>query len=676
MTQKLPTYYQEFIHKSRYARWLPRNRRRETWEESVKRYFNFMAKHLKKKFNFELEDSIREELGNAILNLEIVPSMRAFMTAGKALEKDNVACYNCAYCTISNVNVFGEILYILTCGTGVGFSVERQYVNKLPEIPDEIYTTDSTIVVDDSKIGWARAYRELMLYLYSGTIPKWDVSKVRPRGARLKTFGGRASGPEPLVALFKYTINAFKEAKGRKLTSIEVHDIICKIADIVVSGGVRRSALISLSNFSDDRMRVAKSGEWWRTHPHRMLANNSVAYTEKPDIGRFMKEWLSLYESKSGERGIFNRVAARNKVQENGRRKFGRETGRTIKVYDNDSDEQIEKKVIKPIDFGCNPCCEIILRDCQFCNLTEIIVRDNDDLESLKRKANLATILGTFQATLTRFRFINKKWKQNCEEESLLGVSMTGIMDNKYTNNTEKYIDKNGTEYELKDFLTEIKNITIKTNKIWAKKIGINPATAVTAVKPSGTTSQLANTSSGIHARYSPYYIRTVRVDKKDSIGQFLIDSGIPCEDDVYKPEHQYVFSFPVKSPEKSIMRNNMTAIEQLEFCELYNKYWCEHKVSITINVKEHEWMDVGAWVYKHFDNISGVSFLPYSDHIYKQAPYQECTKKKYEELLSKMPKKLEWLNMKNYEKEDNTIGSQSYACSGNKCEIVDLTTS
>jgi len=605
-----------------------------------------------------------------------MPSMRSLFSSGRALSRDNCSAYNCAYCCIDTIHIFSEILYILTCGTGVGFSVERQYINQLPEISDEFYPTDTIIKVHDSKIGWAKAFHHLLLLLYEGDVPQWDVSKVRPKGARLKTFGGRASGPDPLVELFKFTINMFKNAKGRRLSSIEVHDIVCKIADVVVSGGVRRSALISLSNLSDLRMRSAKNGQWGVSNPQRALSNNSVAYTEKPNIGIFMKEWLSLYESKSGERGIFNRVAALNKIKSIGRRKYQLDTGKTKRIIDNESKEKVEKKIFKNIDFGCNPCSEIILRSCEFCNLSEVIVRTEDDLESLKQKVKMATIIGTMQATLTKFRFINKKWRKNCEEEALLGVSMTGIMDNKYTNGKEKYVDKSGKVYELKDFLTELKNVAIESNKEWAGKLGINVSAAITCTKPSGSVSQLCDTASGIHARYAPYYIRTVRIDKKDPIGQFLIDTGIPCEDDVYKPDHQYVFSFPIKSPESSIMRNDMTAIEQLEFCEIYNKYWCDHKVSVTINVKEHEWMEVGAWIYKNFDNLSGVSFLPDSDHIYKQAPYTECSKEEYEEALSKMPKDIKWEDLKKYEKEDNTVGSHTLACGGNNCEIVDLISS
>lgn len=671
MTSKLPTYYQEFIYKSRYARWLPDKNgnggRRENWDETICRYFDFFDEHLKNNNNFILDKKIREDLEHAILNLKVMPSMRALMTAGPALKKDNVAGYNCAYTAINHVHCFDEIIYILTCGTGVGFSVERQYIKKLPKIPDVLYPSNIIIPVGDSKKGWSMAYRQLMTLLYSGSIPKWDVSKVRPKGARLKTFGGRASGPQPLVDLFEFTINKFKGAVGRRLSSIEIHDIVCKIADVVVSGGVRRSALISLSNFSDDRMRNAKTGAWYEKplQKQRGLANNSVAYTEKPDMGRYMKEWSSLYESKSGERGIFNRVAATNKVKENGRRKHTYEVKKII-------DEEIVTKT-KKYKFGCNPCSEIILRDGEFCNLSEVIIRKDDTLETLKEKVKLATILGTFQATLTDFKYINKIWKKNCEDEALLGVSLTGIMDNKYTNGTVEYIDSDDKKYTLPEFLTALKKVAIDTNEVWAKKIGINQSAAITCIKPSGTVSQLTDTSSGIHARWSPYYIRTVRIDKEDPVGQLMIDAGVPCEDDVMKPDRVYVFSFPIKSPEESICENNMTAVEQMNFVHLYQTYWCEHKVSITIHVKEHEWMEVGAWVYKHFDEMSGMAFFPVSDHIYKQAPYTSCTKEKYEELLAKMPKEINWKDLETYEREDKTVGSHTLACSGGTCELVDL---
>jgi ribonucleoside-diphosphate reductase alpha chain len=634
--KNLPTLYQDFIHLSRYSRWLEEEGRRETWEETVNRYFNFFDEHLKG-MKVKITKEEREELRQAVLNLEIMPSMRSLMTAGEALLRDNTAGYNCSYVAVNRVRAFDEILYILMCGTGVGFSVEKQFVEKLPTIAEEFTQSDTTIIVQDSKAGWAKAYKELVSLLIGGQVPQWDVSKVRPAGARLKTFGGRASGPKPLEDLFQFTCDTFKRAAGRKLTSIECHDIVCKIAEIVVVGGVRRSALISLSNLSDDRMRNAKTGAWWEANPQRALANNSAVYTERPEIGVFMEEWLSLYNSKSGERGIFNRDATKKTVARLGERR----------------DPNFE--------FGTNPCSEIILRDREFCNLTEVVVRAEDTTESLKRKTRLAAILGTWQASLTNFPYLSSEWKKNCEEEALLGVSLTGILDNKMMQNPSG------------DLLGTLKQEAISTNKEWAKRLGINPAAAITCVKPSGTVSQLVDAASGIHARHAEYYIRTVRADQKDPICKLMVDLGFPHEPCVMKPEHTMVFSFPMKA-EGSITRNDMTAIEQLELWLVYQRNWCEHKPSVTITVKEHEWVEVGAWVYKHFDEISGISFLPHSDHSYRQAPYQDCTKEQYEEMLAKMPKSVDWSQLKKYEKEDNTAGTQTYACSGDKCEIVDLT--
>ena len=634
--KNLPTLYQDFIHLSRYSRWLEEEGRRETWEETVNRYFNFFDEHLKG-MKVKVTKEEREELRQAVLNLEIMPSMRSLMTAGEALIRDNTAGYNCSYVAVNRVRAFDEILYILMCGTGVGFSVEKQFVEKLPTIAEEFTQSDTTIIVQDSKAGWAKAYKELVSLLIGGQVPQWDVSKVRPAGARLKTFGGRASGPKPLEDLFQFTCDTFKRAAGRKLTSIECHDIVCKIAEIVVVGGVRRSALISLSNLSDDRMRNAKTGAWWEANPQRALANNSAVYTERPEIGVFMEEWLSLYNSKSGERGIFNRDATKKTVARLGERR----------------DPNFE--------FGTNPCSEIILRDREFCNLTEVVVRVEDTPESLKRKTRLAAILGTWQASLTNFPYLSSEWKKNCEEEALLGVSLTGILDNKMMQNPSS------------DLLNALKQEAVSTNKEWAKRLGINPAAAITCVKPSGTVSQLVDAASGIHARHAEYYIRTVRADQKDPICKLMVDLGFPHEPCVMKPEHTMVFSFPMKA-EGSITRNDMTAIEQLELWLVYQRNWCEHKPSVTITVKEHEWMEVGAWVYKHFDEISGISFLPHSDHSYRQAPYQDCTKEQYEEMLAKMPKTVDWSQLKKYEKEDNTAGTQTYACSGDKCEIVDLT--
>jgi len=637
----LPTPYQEFIHLSRYSRWLENENRRETWEETVNRYFKFFDRHLKENTKCKLDKEIREELRQAVLNLEIMPSMRALMTAGEALERDNTAGYNCSYVAVNRVRSFDEILYILMCGTGVGFSVERQYTDKLPTIAEQFTESDTTVVVQDSKAGWAKAFKEVISLLIGGQVPKWDTSKVRPHGARLKVFGGRASGPRPLEDLFKFTTETFKNAAGRKLSSIECHDIVCKVAEVVVVGGVRRSALISLSNLTDEKMRDAKTGAWWEANPQRALANNSVTYNERPDIGTFMEEWVSLYKSKSGERGIFNRDAAQKQ---------------TAKLGDRRDATYL---------FGTNPCSEIILRDRQFCNLTEVIIRSDDTVESLARKTRLAAILGTFQASLTYFPYLTSEFTKNCEEEALLGVSLTGILDN--------HIMRGESQDDISVVLKDLKDIAVNTNGEWAKKLGINPAAAVTCVKPSGTVSQLVDAASGIHARHSEYYIRTVRADRKDPLCQMMLEKGFPAEPDVTKPDHVMVFSFPMKA-EGSITRNDMSALEHLEVWLTYQNYWCEHKPSITITVREEEWMEVGAWVYKHFDEVSGISFLPHSNHSYRQAPYQECSKEEYEAFLLKMPKDVNWSDLKNYEKVDSTTGTQTLACTGNSCELVDLT--
>ena len=581
MSNILPTSYQEFIHLSRYSRWLPDKERRETWEETVGRYFDFFTEHLKEMYDFRLTDSLRKELEWAVLDLEIMPSMRCLMTAGEALKRENIAGYNCSYVAVNRVHAFDEILYILMNGTGVGFSVETQHVSQLPIIADEFHHTETTITVADSKLGWAKGLKELIGMLYIGQIPRWDLSKIRPAGSPLKTFGGRASGPEPLESLFNFAVNIFKNAPGRKLSSIECHDLVCKIAEVVVVGGVRRSALISLSNLSDDRMRHAKTGQWWNTEPQRALANNSACYTEKPDIGTFMDEWKSLYDSKSGERGIFNRESAINQAGKNERRNIEHE-------------------------FGTNPCSEIILRSREFCNLSEVVVRPTDTRETLLEKVRLATILGTIQSTLVNFKYVSSVWKNNCEEERLLGVSLTGIMDNKLLNGR-------GLDHALPCILQDLKNEAIKINKEFAKKIGINQSVAITCVKPSGTVSQLVDAASGIHARHNPYYIRTVRGDKKDPLTKMMIDMGFPVEDDTINPSHTSVFSFPMKCNGTSIFRTDMTAIDQLELWKVYQENWCEHKPSVTISVKENEWLEVGAWVYKHFDMMSGVSFLPFS---------------------------------------------------------------
>lgn len=616
--------YQSVIASSRYARFLPELKRRETWEETVDRMVNYLKsknKGLDKEF---------KEIREAVLNLEIMPSMRLMMSAGEACERDNIAAYNCSYLAINNKRAFSEALYILMNGTGVGFSCERQEISKLPVIPEDIDKSDDTIVVGDSKLGWAKAFKKLLSSLWEGDIPTVDYSQVRPAGARLKTFGGRASGPEPLKRLFDFVIESFIHAKGRKLTSLEVHDIICMVGEIVVVGGVRRSALISLSNLTDKRMREAKMGAWYNDFAYRGLANNSVAYTEKPDMETFMDEWVSLVKSKSGERGIFNRVAAQKQAAKQGR--------------------------VKDLNYGTNPCSEIILRDKQFCNLTEVVVRNGDTKDSLLNKVRLATILGTLQSNLTNFKFLSHEWKDNTVEERLLGVSLTGIMDAKITSNPDPKL------------LEEMREHARTINHKYADKLDIPRSKSITCVKPSGTVSQLVNSASGIHARHADYYIRTIRMDKKDPIYEFLKDRGVQVEDEQYRPDSTAVFSFPMKAPKGAVTRDDMTAIEQMENWLVYQRHWCEHKPSVTISVKDHEWMDVGAWVWKYFDEISGISFLPHSDHTYVQAPYQDATKEQYEALRKITPKQIDWTSF--IEEDDNTEGSQTLACTGGSCEI------
>lgn len=633
------TDYQKFIALSRYARWLPDQNRRETWAETVER---FIVNIVAPKVDAETTDAIRQ----GILNLEIMPSMRAMMTAGKAADRDNTCIYNCSYLPVDDPKSFDEAMFILLCGTGVGFSVERQYVSKLPEVPEKLFDSETVIMVKDSKEGWAKSFRQLLAMLWAGEVPKWDVSKVRHAGAKLNTFGGRASGPEPLVDLFRFTIAIFRKAIGRKLTSIECHDLMCKVGEVVVVGGVRRSAMISLSNLSDDRMRHAKSGQWWIENGQRALSNNSVAYTDKPDAESFMREWLSLVESKSGERGVFNRTASQRQAEKNGRRDAG-------------------------YDFGTNPCSEIILRPYQFCNLSEVVVRATDTLDDMQRKVRLATILGTIQSTFTHFPYLRKIWRDNTEAERLLGVSLTGIMDHKaFGGQVDKPFAK---PIMLQSALDNLRQTAIDTNAEWSAKLGIPVSAAITCVKPSGTVSQLVDSASGIHARHSEYYIRTVRGDNKDPLTQFMKDAGIPSEPCVMKPGTTTVFSFPQKSPDGAITRNDMTAIEQLELWKTYQRHWCEHKPSVTVTVKDSEWIEVGAWVFKHFDEVSGISFLPHSDHSYKQAPYQECDKATYDDMLAKMPAVIDWTDLRFYESEDATSGSQTMACSGNSCEVVDI---
>jgi len=631
MTNYLPTDYQTFIATSRYARWIEEEGRRETWPETVGRFIDNIVRPA------DIDTKTISDIEDSILSLEVMPSMRALMTAGQAADRDNTCVYNCSYLPVDHPRAFDEAMFILLCGTGVGFSVERQAISKLPTVPEDLAQVEDVIVVQDSKEGWAKSLRKLISLLYTGDIPKWDLSKIRPAGARLKTFGGRASGPDPLNDLFNFVVGKFKGAAGRRLNSVECHDIMCKIGEVVVVGGVRRSAMISLSNLSDDRMRHAKSGQWWENEGQRALANNSVAYTEKPDMETFMREWTALVESKSGERGIFSRDAADKHVARNNRRETGKE-------------------------WGTNPCSEIILRPYQFCNLTEVVVRPTDTEKSLTSKVRIATILGTIQSTYTHMPYLRPVWRRNTEEERLLGVSLTGIMDNEITSKPSAKL------------LNKLRDVAIQTNSEIAKSLGIAASAAITCVKPSGTVSQLVDSASGIHARHSEYYIRTVRGDNKDPLTQFMKDAGIPAEPCVMKPDSTTVFSFPVRSPDNAITRNDMTAIEQLELWKTYALEWCEHKPSVTITVRDEEWLKVGAWVYDNFNICSGVSFLPHSDHTYAQAPYQDCDKATYMEAAKAMPKTIDWSRLSEYEKEDNTAGTQTLACSGDSCELVDLT--
>jgi len=633
-------HYRNFIHLSRYARWIESQGRRETWVETVDRYILFMKNHLVSNYKYDENDKIFNEVYDAILNHRIMPSMRAMMTAGPALERDNIAAYNCSFIAVDSVRAFDEAMYILMNGTGVGFSVEQKYIDQLPIIADEFFNTETTIVVDDSKLGWAKAYKELIALLVQGQVPNWDMSKVRPAGERLKVFGGRASGPEPLDMLFTFTVDTFKSSRGRRLKSIEAHDIMCKIGEIVVVGGVRRSALISLSNLDDFEMAKAKSGQWWEDNGQRALANNSAVYNMKPNTAQFLREWRNLYESKSGERGIYNMDSVRKHID-----KFGRRDSSKV--------------------MGTNPCGEILLRPNQFCNLTEVVIEYSDTVEDLISKIRLATILGTWQSTLTNFKYIRKSWKDNCEEERLLGVSLTGIFGNKITSTNNSI---------LADTLDLLREKAVLANETEADKLGIPHSASITCVKPSGTVSQLTGVSSGIHPWYAPYYLRSVRGDTKDPLTTFLKDCGIPNEPDVMKPNDTTVFYFPIKAPENAIVTKNLSAIDHLEMWKTYRNHWTEHNPSVTINIREDEWIRVGAWVYDNFDEVGGISFLPYSEHSYKQAPYQEITEEEYNEWIAKMPDSIPWQMLSLYEFEDGTTGSQELSCVAGVCEIVDIT--
>ena len=632
--------YQEYIHQSRYSRYRDDLDRRETWDETVDRVRDFWSDRIPKSMREDLTDAME-----AVRNQDIMPSMRIMMSAGKALSDHHVAGYNCADVPIDDPRVFSEIVYVLMCGTGVGFSVERDYVERLPEVNKDMMNTETVIRVKDSKLGWASAYRELISLLYSGRVPQWDLSKIRPAGSRLKIFGGRASGPEPLDELFRYTVETFKTAKGRKLTTLEVHDVVCKIADIVVVGGVRRSALISLSNLTDERLRGAKSGQYWLPleeggAPQRRLANNSIAYTTKPDVDSYMAEMVGMCKDKNGERGIFSRYAAKEKYRNHRR------------------DENQE--------WGCNPCSEILLRPAQFCNLTEVIVRPQDTFKDLETKIIQASFLGTLQASLTDFKFLSKRWKDNCDEEALLGVSLTGCADHKILNGYRKSAVM---QDETIKWLETLKSLAVSCNAKVAKKLGIKPAAAVTCVKPSGTVSQLCDTASGIHPRFSEYYIRRVRGDVKDPLTQFMQKVGVPSEPDVANKENM-VFSFPMKAPDKSIVVKEVNAVEQLKIWQLYNDHYTEHKPSVTIYYSEEEFPEVCAYVWKHFDSMSGISFLPRSDHTYTQAPYEEIDKDTYKKLKADMPKTIDWKQLAEFETGDNTTVQPELACTAGACEL------
>jgi len=620
---------QEYIAASRYARYIDDKGRRENWDETVERFVEYIFTRTPAITN---DTVLRKEVRDAVFNLEVMPSMRAVMTAGKSADRDNTCVYNCSYLPVDDPKSFDEAMFILLCGTGVGFSVESKYITQLPEIPETLFPSEHTIMVHDSKEGWAKSFRLLLAHLYAGEIPRWDVSRVRAAGARLKTFGGRASGPGPLVDLFEFAVAMFKNAKGRRLHSLECHDLMCKVGEVVVVGGVRRSAMISLSDLDDERIRHAKAGPWWELSPHRALANNSAVYNETPSVGKFMEEWSSLYNSHSGERGIFNREAAKKAV---------------AKYENRDPDHE----------FGTNPCSEIILRPYQFCNLTEVVVRAEDSFEDIKRKVRIATLLGTVQSTFTKFPYLRKLWQKNTEEERLLGVSMTGIFDNTSLCTTGP---------ELNATLAELRAYARTVNVELAAKLGIPASTAITCVKPSGTVSQLVNSASGIHPRHAKHYIRRVRGDKKDPLSQFLISQGVPAEDCVYKPTQTTVFSFPQRAP-AGLTRDGVTPIQHLELWLAYQRHWCEHKPSVTISVEEKDWPSVGAWVWEHFDEISGVSFLPYDGGTYRQAPYETCTEAEYEAMKAAMPT-IKWEEFR--ELTDNVEGAQMLACTAGVCEI------
>lgn len=631
--------YQQFIHLSRYARWRDDLGRRESWSETVERYVDYMAEKVSRDTDFEVTDVLKEDLRESILNRDVLPSMRALMTAGPALERENIAGYNCSYLAVDHPRSFDEALYILMNGTGVGYSVEQQDVTQLPSIP---MRNDEDIVmftVPDSKRGWAEALKHVLDCLYEGRMPAWDLSQIREAGARLKTFGGRASGPEPLNDLLRFVMRVFYFAQGRKLTPLEAHEIMCKIGEVVVVGGVRRSALICLTDLDDLEMRDAKNGKFWETKPHLSLANISAVYDKKPSRYDFDKEFDALVASGSGERGIFSRYGAKAAAKE-----INRKAG--------------------PLK-GTNPCGEIVLRNNQFCNLSTVVVRPEDTLEELKEKVVRAAYLGTFQATLTNFDYLRPIWKENTEEERLLGVSLSGLFGHPVLSG------RKGMEM-LEEWLFEMRMAAKFANIYLSGLLGINPAAAVTCIKPEGTTSQLVGVSSGSHPWFAEQYIRNVRGDVKDPLSQFLSAVGIPSETDIISDQN-LVFSFPIAAPEGALTREDLTAVEHLELWAAYREHWTDHNPSVTINVRDNEWDEVREWVWENFDKITGVSFLPYDDHVYEQAPYVPVSDKEFEDLQAKMPEHIDWSELSFFEATDETNGSQELSCMSGACDIVKI---
>lgn len=631
------TPYQDFIFYRTYSRWNDDLGRRETWQETVDRYMSFMRKNVGDKLTFEEYQEIRE----AILKHEVMPSMRLMWGAGGPTARCNVSAYNCSYLAIKELRDFAETLYLLCSGTGVGFSVEKAAVDQLPVVQPQKGVPSKYFVIDDSKEGWAEALHDCLHALFNGEDAIFDFSQIRPAGARLKTMGGRAAGPQPLMDLLEFTKEVVLARQGKKLRPIDVHDIMTKIGEIVVAGGVRRSAMISLSDLEDAEVQHAKDGRFWEHSAHRALANNSAVYKQKPTREEFLSEWDALRKSGSGERGIFNRGSLTEQVP--ARRLF-------------------EWNGVVPALAGTNPCGEIVLKDKQFCNLTEIVARAEDTEETLLKKARIATILGTYQSTLTDFKFLSSEWKRNCEDERLLGVSITGQWDSPAVRDEQ--------------VLTRMKHVAQDTNSEYAKRFGINPSTAITCVKPSGTVGQLVNASPGLHARYSEYYLKRVRISVTDPLFKMLRDLGVPSHPEVGQGEstaNTFVLDFPIASPQGAVTADKLSAIAQLEHWLMMKRSWTEHNPSCTIYIKDGEWEQVRDWIYEHWDLVGGLSFLPYEDHVYELAPYTPISKEEYEKLASLFPK-IDFSVLTRYEKDDETTGAQELACVAGGCELDGIT--